>query len=214
MRREGRRRRRRSAMGAQAHYPPSALLWQPAITLVSLRWHRVFYSEPEFWRSLELTAASVNKADGEGQAQQWFAAKALLLHRIGGFVQRLLYSHVVEKKTSEGEDDCVMLDIQQLAAGSTRVECGTTAEPLPQLSTVFAPTRLRSLTWEEARQDGMLLLDVRLLSACLPQLDSWHIDSFWSEDDEDDKGTLLVRCAARDGWHDVQLILPCDVCLP
>lgn len=61
-----------------------------AITLVSRRWHRIFYSEPELWRSLHLTARSLTAAAAAGQAQQWFASKSTLLHRVGGFVQHLV----------------------------------------------------------------------------------------------------------------------------
>jgi len=73
------RRRRRSPL--TAHRVPLAIPihLQAAITLVSRRWHRMFYSEPALWRSLELTADSLDKAYADGQAQQWFAARASLL---------------------------------------------------------------------------------------------------------------------------------------
>lgn len=63
---------------------------QGTITLVSRRWHRIFYSEPELWRSLHLTVSSANAAAAAGQAQQWFASKSTLLHRVGGVVQHLV----------------------------------------------------------------------------------------------------------------------------
>ena len=64
---------------------------QHTVTLVSRRWHHVFFSEPALWRELELAAKSLIVADEQGQAAQWFAAKARLLPRVGGFVQRLRY---------------------------------------------------------------------------------------------------------------------------
>ncbi len=119
---------------------------QATITLVSRRWNQMFYSEPALWQSLELTAASLKWADAESHARQWFAAKASLLRRVGGFVQHLRYSQVldVEEEEEEEEDeeekeDSGMLDMQQLAA-----DCGIewqqrAGTPEPHHPAVVAP---------------------------------------------------------------------------
>ncbi len=86
---------------------------QASITFVSRRWHHVFYSEPALWRSLYLTAYSLYDAHEDGQAQQWFAARADLLRRVGGFVQQL--SHVYEPAPDVDE----YLDVEQVAAASS-----------------------------------------------------------------------------------------------
>ncbi|KAI7839857.1 hypothetical protein COHA_006420 [Chlorella ohadii] len=102
----------------------------PAITLVCRRWHGVFYSEPAVWRSLELTATSLQKSATEGQAPQWFAAKARLLRLIGGFVQRLFYSQMIADENQEWD----IIDMQQLAAdGASEWQLGSSV--LAQLST-------------------------------------------------------------------------------
>ncbi len=120
------RRRRRSPL--TAHRVPLAIPihLQAAITLVSRRWHRMFYSEPALWRSLELTADSLDKAYADGQAQQWFAARASLLRRVGGFVQHLLYSEALEdfytqaldEEDTDEDQDHGLPNMQQLAADS------------------------------------------------------------------------------------------------
>ncbi len=116
------RRRRRSPPLPLALLPTphsAAPLEQPAITLVSRRWHGVFYWEPAVWRSLQLTATSLQKAATEGQVQEWFAAKGSLLRHIGEFVQQLYYSQMIAKESYMGAGDAVMLDMQQLAADSS-----------------------------------------------------------------------------------------------
>ena len=90
---------------------PSSL--QPAVTLVSRRWHRVFFSEPALWRELELTAKSLDEADYMGRAAHWFAAKARLLRRAGGFVQHLQYNEFLDLGPEEEE---MVLDMRRVAA--------------------------------------------------------------------------------------------------
>lgn len=121
---------------------------QAAITLVSHRWHHVFYSEPALWRSLELSAASLDKAAEAGQAQQWFAIKANLLRRVGNFVQHLSFSQMLEEE-SRGESDGIVLDMQQLAAGIA-AEWRLSSSVLAHLS----PRTLQSLRLEWATVDA------------------------------------------------------------
>ncbi len=117
------RRRRLPSPPRSTHLCSFARLEQAAITLVSRRWHRVFYSEPDLWRSLELTAESLDAAYAEGKARQWFAARANLLRRVGRFVQHLSHSEALE----DFDDDMLEVDdsdegqqvkLQQLAAAS------------------------------------------------------------------------------------------------
>ncbi|KAI7838717.1 hypothetical protein COHA_007513 [Chlorella ohadii] len=119
-----------------------------AVTLVSRRWHHVFYSELALWRSLELTAASLNEAAEAGQACQWFAAKASLLRRVGDFVQHLSLSQMLEEE-SRGESDGIVLDMQQLAAGIS-AEWRLSSSVLAHLS----PSTLQSLRLEWATVDA------------------------------------------------------------
>ncbi len=86
---------------------------QASITLVCRRWQQVFYSEPALWRSLELTAESLYDAHADGAAGQWFAAKALLLRRVGGLVRQLNYS---QEPIPEEDDEYT--PVEQVAAAS------------------------------------------------------------------------------------------------
>ncbi|KAI7842034.1 hypothetical protein COHA_004235 [Chlorella ohadii] len=63
-----------------------------SISLVSCSWHHVFYSEPALWRYLELAAESLHRANEAGQVQQWCAAKAGLLRRVGTLVHHMSYT--------------------------------------------------------------------------------------------------------------------------
>ncbi|KAI7838892.1 hypothetical protein COHA_007357 [Chlorella ohadii] len=108
----------------------------------------MFYSEPALWQSLELTAASLKWADAESHARQWFAAKASLLRRVGGFVQHLRYSQVLdveeeeeeEEEDEEEKEDSGMLDMQQLAA-----DCGIEWQLGSSVLAHLSPTTLQSL---------------------------------------------------------------------
>ncbi len=122
---------------------------QPVLTLVSHRWHRVFYSEPALWWSLELTAESLDKVDVDSQAEEWFAAKASLLRRIGRFVQRLCYSQMLEDDTYPGADDGISIDAEQVAA-DWGAEWQLGSSVLAHLS----PATLQSLRLEWAPADA------------------------------------------------------------
>ena len=83
---------------------------QRAITLVSRRWHRLFYSEPGLWRSLSLTALSNDWTNLDDRAWRRLAAYASLLPRIGSFAQQLRFSQELFS-----EDEHKFLSMQELA---------------------------------------------------------------------------------------------------
>ncbi len=145
----GRRLRRcRSLLPTTPRSPPPSAPFpvQPAITLVSRRWHRVFYSEPDFWRCVELVAEPLDRAASQGQARQCFAAQASVLRRVGGFVQHLCCSQVL----GTGGDK-TPLDTAQLAADSgSEWQLGSSV--LAHLS----PATLQSLRLEWVPVDATL----------------------------------------------------------
>lgn len=235
---------------------PPAVPLQAAITLVCCRWRDVFYSEPALWRELSVLAESLDEAEEAGQAAHWFAAKARLLQRVGGFVQHLHYSELV----GTGGDEPEPQEVQQLAAragsswrlsssvlaqlspaslqtvrlqgGAVEVAacfalqrftgllalsiecCGPMSDytvpvllslppslpaglpealwhlpqltrldldsntPLWDVSVLFPLTQLRALGWQDQQPSGRLRLDMQLLLAHLPCLESWDIRSF------------------------------------
>lgn len=66
---------------------PTAPCARPAVTLVSQRWRRVFYSEPTLWQWLAVTAAPfpAHPRDTDGEAL-WLANKQALLDRVAPLV--------------------------------------------------------------------------------------------------------------------------------
>ncbi len=163
-----------AAAGHCTHRPTSAPPpAQASITLVCHRWHRLFYSEPALWRSLELPAKSLAYANVAGRAQQWFAAKARLLRRVGGFVQHLKYKRT-QSYFQDGYNK--MLDVQQVAA-----DCGGEwqlgSSVLAHLSTVQS-LRLEWITVDAAA------------AAALQRLTS--LTQLYIEGDDDLPGSLLA----------------------
>lgn len=130
---------------ARASHPPL----QDTITLVSKRWHEVFYSEPALWGELVLDAASLLWADQKGQSAQWFECKARLLQRIGGCVQQLVYSQMLEWPGGQVGLQRETLDMQQLAARS-----GSEWQLGSSVLACLSPASLQSLILKDTPLDA------------------------------------------------------------
>ena len=116
---------------------------QASISLVSCSWHHVFYSEPALWRYLELAAESLHRANEAGQVQQWCAAKAGLLRRVGTLVHHMSYTQ--QLWTERGD---VYLD-DKIPAAARGHDWQLSSSVLAHLS----PAILQSLRFEAVECD-------------------------------------------------------------
>ena len=120
----------------------------------------MFFSEPALWRGLELTAESLDDAEDEGLAWEWFAAKASLLRRVGGFVQHLKYSELVDNDEGDAQ---LVLDMQQMAA-SFGSDWRLGSSVLAHLS----PASLQALCLEGGPVDAAAAAERCAAAACAP----------------------------------------------
>jgi len=179
-------------------HPPSLFprALQDVITLVSRRWHQVFYSEPELWHFLALTVESLDTAREVGQTRQWFAAKALLLRRIGGFVQHLRCSQLLVEDSHPDAYDGTLIDMQQLAADSG-AEWQLGSSVLAHLS----PATLQSLRL------GWVLVDAGA-AAALQRLSS--LTQLWIECEDALPSRIVVALASLPWLLSLELSA-CDI---
>ncbi len=179
-------------------HPPSLFprALQDVITLVSRRWHQVFYSEPELWHFLALTVESLDTAREVGQTRQWFAAKALLLRRIGGFVQHLRCSQLLVEDSHPDAYDGTLIDMQQLAADSG-AEWQLGSSVLAHLS----PATLQSLRL------GWVLVDAGA-AAALQRLSS--LTQLWIECEDGLPSRIVVALASLPWLLSLELSA-CDI---
>ena len=113
----------------------------------------MFFSEPGLWRELLLNGASLFMVLNE--AREWFAAKARLLSRVGGFVQRLHYIAAQDCRCHGGK----ACDIELEAA-----ECGSDWQLGSSVLARLNPATLQTLQIEVTTMNAAAAAELQRLS--------------------------------------------------